>query len=240
MTAERRGIQETGPGWGFRFWLLFSCVLALSAVVCLGYALAQGVVFPGDGELLAAWQRARTPAFDAVMVGVSYIGYFLPVFGPLVVVVTLVLWRWRGPGEGLFVGAWTVFAYVVSLGVKDIVRRTRPSGDDVWVHRLLSDFGYPSQHVVSFMVFFGLLCYLAATRWRGEPIRWPTLVICGLLMLLVGPSRVYLAAHWPTDVLGGYLLGYSLWAVAVLTEARFTPLLTSTEPGMAGEGEAKE
>jgi membrane-associated phospholipid phosphatase len=90
------------------------------------------------------------------------------------------------------------------------------------------------------VVFFGLLGYLAASRCQGKPIRWPALVVCGLLVLLVGPSRVYLAAHWPTDVLGGYLLGYSLWALAVLTEARFTPLHTVADTRPAVDGEVKK
>ena len=58
---------------------------------------------------------------------------------------------------------------------------------------------------------------LAAVAGRAH--RWPTLIIGSLLILLVGPSRVYLAAHWPSDVVAGYVLGYSIWALAVFYQA---------------------
>ena len=181
----------------------------------LGYAIAHGAQWPGDRDLMLALQSARSPLLDAVMIAVSYVGYFLPIFGPLVVVLFVTLWRLRGAEEALFVVVPTLVADAMSLLVKGLVQRPRPGGDDLWVYAPSLDFSYPSQHVVTYTVLFGAVGFLATRRWQGQSYRWPGLITAGLLILMVGPSRVYLASHWPSDVLGGYLLGYAVWALAV-------------------------
>lgn len=75
-----------------------------------------------------------------------------------------------------------------------------------------------------YVVFYGMIGYLtwqtlASPKPRPSRMR---LVIIGLLTVclgliaLVGASRVYLGAHWPTDVLGGYLLG-GAWLILLVT-----------------------
>ena len=58
--------------------------------------------------------------------------------------------------------------------------------------------------------FFGLLIYLLATNWRSGKLRNILIAICTALITFIGPSRVHLGAHWPSDVMAGYLYG-ELW-----------------------------
>jgi undecaprenyl-diphosphatase len=58
--------------------------------------------------------------------------------------------------------------------------------------------------------FFGLLIYLLATNWRSGKLRNTLIAACTSLIIGIGPSRIYLGAHWPSDVMAGYLYG-GLW-----------------------------
>lgn len=69
---------------------------------------------------------------------------------------------------------------------------------------------YPSSHVASYVVFCGYLIFLVLNHVREKQQRFILLSILYTLIILVGPSRLYLHAHWFSDVIGGYLLGFAL------------------------------
>jgi undecaprenyl-diphosphatase len=66
---------------------------------------------------------------------------------------------------------------------------------------------FPSGHTVHYTAFFGFLAFVVLTNFRSGWGRNIATGICLALVVLVGPSRVYLGEHWPTDVIGGYLIG---------------------------------
>ena len=94
--------------------------------------------------------------------------------------------------------------------VKHLIKRPRPANELVKVVRVINEPSFPSGHVMHYTNFFGLLIYLLATNWRPGRLRNILITICTTLILCIGPSRVYLGAHWPSDVMAGYLYG-GLW-----------------------------
>jgi undecaprenyl-diphosphatase len=97
---------------------------------------------------------------------------------------------WR---EALLGAGSSLLAGFAAGALRDLVGRSRP-GDTL-------------VHVARHIAGYGFCFYLALTGWRGGVPRTLLLTFLGLPVALVGPSRVYLGAHWPSDTLGAYLFG---------------------------------
>ncbi len=109
-----------------------------------------------------------------------------------------------------------VFTLLASLGsllaeaVKSMVHRPRPTPDLAQIAAVLNSPSFPSGHVTGYAALYGFLFYLAYTLLPRQSLaRWAILVATGVLMLLVGPSRVYMGQHWASDALAGYALGFT-------------------------------
>lgn len=113
------------------------------------------------------------------------------------------------------------FLFVVAVGasglvtiVKLLIARTRP--DIGYVIGALDGSAFPSSHSTQTVASYGALAWLATrnpTRWAQRVTIWAAVI---LLALLVGFSRLYLGAHYLTDVLGGYALG-AAWLATTIT-----------------------
>ena len=106
---------------------------------------------------------------------------------------------------------FSLFSILTSLAtnslIKEIVNRPRPTSNVVHVYSYLPDNSFPSGHTMVYTVIFGFLLYLSMTTSRNTFIKYTLFTLFSFLILTIGVSRVYLGAHWTSDVLGGYLLG---------------------------------
>jgi undecaprenyl-diphosphatase len=91
--------------------------------------------------------------------------------------------------------------------MKAIVDRPRPTADLVDVAVSLNSPSYPSGHVLSAVLLFGFLVYCIERTVPGMALRRALQAVCLSLIALMGYARVEVGAHWPTDVLGGWLIG---------------------------------
>lgn len=112
--------------------------------------------------------------------------------------------------------AVAIITFTTSSIMKLWLRRPRPATD--YIHTMwLRTFSFPSGHSAGSVASFGLLGYLVAMAW---PIYLPIVTtLVSLVCFLVGISRVYLGAHYPSDVLGGWLVGAAGVAVIVFIGA---------------------
>jgi membrane-associated phospholipid phosphatase len=94
---------------------------------------------------------------------------------------------------------------------KLIVGRPRPTAGLVHILQIENTESFPSGHVTFYVCYFGFLFFTAYARLpRGSFARRAALIVCTLPILLIGLSRIYLGAHWPSDTLGAYLFA-GLW-----------------------------
>ncbi|RVU01236.1 phosphatase PAP2 family protein [Mucilaginibacter limnophilus] len=181
------------------------------AVIAIGFIVLSILVllFPEssiDRSFSANVQAHRYPALDVLMKAVSYPGY-TEYAGVMAAVIAGVFLIFKYRKEALFV-VLTLASGIVSSAVKLLVNRPRPSQDIVSVLEKTRQQSFPSGHTQFYVVFFGFMVVLMYTL-KTLPA-WLRLSISSvsLLMIFIVPfSRVYLGAHWFTDVLGGFMLG---------------------------------
>jgi undecaprenyl-diphosphatase len=177
---------------------------------------------PFDHPVLDLFVRHREPWLTRVAEVVTYLGSSA-VLVPLLAAVALAYrWRCRTWRPAALSAAGFGGAVVLYSVLKLAVRRPRPAADLLGHH--YNDFSFPSGHATQAVVAWGLLGALAAgasSSWRRKVAAWTGVV---LVAIVVDASRVYLGAHWPTDVIGGSALG-ALWLSALLTLVRAVPAL---------------
>lgn len=198
--------------------LLTTCLLLFLAVVTLSLSARLNPVLPGDLEMTRALQGMASPSLSAAM---TLISDLTSKEVSLVIALTLSLGLWlvRKRWEAIFLSL-TLSAGLGIFLLKLLVERPRPSAELVRVLEASSETSFPSGHVMQSLVLYGFLFYLATTLLRSAWRRPLLLIILALPILLTGPSRVYLGAHWASDVLGAYLMG-GLWLVVLTTSYRY-------------------
>ena len=108
-------------------------------------------------------------------------------------------------------------AQIANIILKLVFSSPRPSGEFVTVADSSSGFGFPSGHTMTTVVLVGSLAYVLARqsdcRWR----RAGTALFVLVIALAMGFSRVYVGAHWPSDILGAYLWGTAFTVLVVIS-----------------------
>ena len=187
-------------------------VFSLIAFGILGYLAYQLPYFPGDSTISQWIQRIDFPFFAPLMETVSALGTTIPAIVTVLGVVG-VLWFFGRKLEIIFVIALPSVAALLNYLFKLLIDRARPSG---------SSLSFPSGHTTYAVTLFGFLFYLTPRLIKKPALIVTLRCLLGLLILLTGVSRVYLGAHWPSDILGSLLLGGLLLAPAITLYHNYT------------------
>lgn len=169
-----------------------------------------------DVTITKEFQENQTPWLSGLMTFVSYIGYQNWLSVGLVVVAAVILWLVDLRLEAVTVAVVYAASGLLNAGIKLLVNRPRPNASLVEVFRAAGGQSFPSGHVMSYVAFWGLLFTFGVIlfdKWRWWRIA--LLVVSAFFVVMVGPSRVYLGAHWASDVLGAYLIEAVLLGVAL-------------------------
>jgi undecaprenyl-diphosphatase len=151
-----------------------------------------------------------SPAMDIVAMALSFMGSeAVLIFS--VLLLGLFLWQRRWGAAAMLV-LISGGVEVLNSVLKTIFHRTRP--EPVLGVIAAQQYSFPSGHAMVSSAFYFYIAYLC---WRLVPGVWRGVLIVGLfgLVLLIGASRIYLQAHYFTDVIAGWLAGL-LWADAVI------------------------
>jgi undecaprenyl-diphosphatase len=180
-------------------------LLALVGASVLTFAVRRLQLLPGDAQVMRAVQRRRSPLLDRFWQLVAEPG-FPRQSTPLVVVSALFFLALRLRTEAIFI-VLANGTNLVNWFIKRVVRRQRPTEEQAHIARVINEPGFPSGHVMHYLSFFGFIAAAALANLRPSRLRRAIVSACAAMIALVGPSRVYLGAHWPSDVVAGYLFG---------------------------------
>ena len=189
--------------------IFFAAILFFGLVALL--LLVSGIVGPGamplgDLSIYNLMREIRNAPADEVMIPITLLGdnFVLQVMAATMVV--WLIWRraWR---PAIATTAIFLFAdYAYSL-IKILIHRPRPLNHFAGAE----SFSFPSGHATMSAVTFGILAVLVShsmSRWSRSLVY----AACGLVIITISYSRVYLGVHWMTDVVGGMLFGMILVA----------------------------
>lgn len=151
--------------------------------------------FPLGSNALADVARDITALGSAVILTV------------LVITLSAYLYGVHDRGGAVFLLVVVVGAALLSVVLKVLIARERPDFATPYVYETSASF--PSGHSQIAASLYPALAIVFARRERRKSIRAVFLVAALLIVLLVGLSRVLLAAHYPTDVMAGWAVGLS-------------------------------
>lgn len=159
-----------------------------------------------DRQFSEEVQEHHNHALDALMEGISWFGY-MPTSLIIVLLVAAIFFLFKRRREALFL-VITLGSGIVSSVIKILVNRPRPTENLVRIVEKARHQSFPSGHTLFYVVFFGFLTLLMVhLKHLPKALRFGVSTFCLFLIFAVPLARIYLGAHWFTDVLGGFLLG---------------------------------
>jgi membrane-associated phospholipid phosphatase len=208
-------------------------VLSLLAFALVGIAVKLNLVVPFDQAAEAWTQRHITPLHTTLMLTVTE----LASIGFVSVVTALAAAVIAHRRSGYWLGRLALSVpggVLLNEVLKYAFHRSRPALEHPLVE--LPSYSFPSGHAVAATVFYGfaailLWSYIGPKVWR---------VVIGMttvaVIFMVGFSRVYLGAHYPTDVLAGFLEGVAWLGFVGMITNRHRPVTTETTLAAQGAG----
>jgi undecaprenyl-diphosphatase len=160
-----------------------------------------------DSAAISAVQGWESPGLTRLMEGLTWFGETGPVAFISVAAMATGYFALGFRRELLLFLVVIAGSALLSKSLKGLFHRERPN-----LHRLAEETGYsfPSGHAMASLALFGIIAYLLMRRARSAGGRALLAAVCALPPLAIGISRIYLGVHYPSDIIGGYLVS-GIW-----------------------------
>ena len=163
-----------------------------------------------DMKILEFLHKNDSSILLSIMKRISYLGSekFLIPFMIVIIAISLIKKNIR---QSIFLLVNTLGSFTLNFLVKQVFQRSRPF-DFFLVEQ--GGLSYPSGHAMVVMSMYLAIFYLLTRNIQNDSKGILIGVFIGSYIILMGISRLYLGVHWPTDIVGGYILGYLLYDIS--------------------------
>ncbi len=189
-------------------WILFAITAILAIVVTIN--VKNGRILELDLNIYKFFsENIINDKLTPIVKVITHIGGAKIVFVLTILAIILI----KGLKNKLFLLTGVVGTAGLNVVLKHIIQRERPN-----INRLIPEKGYsfPSGHSMMSMAFYGMLIFLIFKYVKNTALKWTLIVILTILLSTIGITRIYLGVHYPSDVIGGFLV--SLTYLFILTE----------------------
>ena len=180
--------------------MLAVSLLAISwgCFALLATLLASGGPLALDHHLNEVMWGLRNPLADRLMAGLASLGDFQVLGAAAAVALAYLLWRRRWMAAAHWLAA-LVFGLALTALLEAVIDMPRPPTAP-------AGFGFPSVAVTMTTIVFGFFAVLIARELPGRKRVWPYL-LAGVITAVIAFARLYLGAHWLSDLIGSTLFG---------------------------------
>jgi membrane protein DedA with SNARE-associated domain/membrane-associated phospholipid phosphatase len=171
----------------------------------IGTVINHGEPLSIDLAVYSLMHGLRNPLADGPLSAIASLGDAQVLIPATAAVMAYLVWRRRW----LAIGHWVAaigFGLALTALLGAVVDIPKPP-------MVVRGFGFPSITVTFTTITFGFFAVMVARGMPGRDRIWPYMV-AGVVVVLVGFARIYLGAHWLSDVVGGSLLG-GMWVLVL-------------------------
>ena len=190
---------------------LGTAILALIFFGWLADEALEGDARSFDDATRAAVHQLASPLLTAIMRGFSFVGSTIALTaGTIYVVVRFAMRKLKR--EAKLFAITMIGAGLLNITLKLAFKRPRP----VPFFNLSAPetYSFPSGHSLTSAVFFGALAAILTARMKSKRVRTAVWIVCTVMFLLIGLSRIYLGVHYTTDVIAGFAAAL-IWILVV-------------------------
>ena len=187
------------------------CSIAIIAAIIISINIKNGKILQTDLKIYDFF--SKNIIYDKLTPVVKIITHIGSAKIVIILTILLLLLFIKEMKNKVFVLADVIGAAGLNVILKHIIQRDRPN-----IHRLIKETGYsfPSGHAMMSMAFYGMLIYFIY-RYVKKPVKkWVLIILLTIILLTIGITRIYLGVHYPSDVIGGFLVSFAY--LLILTE----------------------
>ena len=186
-------------------WIIFF-ILNITLFLAISISMKRGKLDKIDRVILSKFQSIKSPLLDTIFEALTWFGS-LKILTPLILGVDIFLIELNHLTEAIVSNLIIAISILSVYLFKYLFKRDRPT-------KILSDPSFPSAHTLQVSITFFIIWLLALNIGNSYFIGFGVYLI--LLSFAVAISRLYLQVHYPSDVLGGFILAILFFGISFL------------------------